>query len=105
MTAEGISGPVLTAAGVTLYAVTMTNANQEYSQLLPDNTYKFTIRCRDGTAFRLAYVTGKVATPTDPYRTIAANVVKSEDNVNLSAITLYFACASTGKIIEIEAWT
>lgn len=103
------------ATTVALYHKVMTLANTEYSQALPANTKKFTIRCIEpvvvgatpsaGPAFRLAYVTGKVATPTAPFRTIDSSVVKSEDNLNLAAATLYFACAVAGKVIEIEAWS
>lgn len=90
------------AATPTLYAVTMTTQNTEYSQALPAGTKKFTIISRDGTPFRLAYVTGKVAAPTDPYRTLTA---KGEDNLNLASLTLYFACSAAGKVVEIEAWS
>lgn len=85
-----------------LYTVTMTTQNVEYSQALPAGTKKFTIVSRDGTPFRLAYVTDKVAAPTDPYRTV---VSKGEDNLNAAALTLYFACSAAGKVVEIEAWS
>lgn len=87
-----------------IYTKTMTNANAEYSQALPSGTKKFLIQCRDGTAFRLAFVTGKVATPIEPYVTIPANSTYSEDLV-FSHDTLFFACASAGKVVEIIAWT
>jgi hypothetical protein len=103
--ADNIALLVQPSSTPAIYNVTMTNANTEYSQALPANCDKFTIKCQDGTAFRLAYVTGKVAAPTAPYRTIDANVVKSEDGLSLASTTLYFACASAGKIIEIEAWS
>jgi len=88
----------------TIYNVTMTLADTEYSQALPSQTKKVTIHTRDGTAFRLAYETGKVAAPTEPYFTVPANASKSEDNLTTS-VTIYFACAAGGKVIEIEAWT
>lgn len=88
-----------------VYNVTMTLADTEYSQALPANCKAFTIKCQDGTAFRMAYVTGKVATPVAPYKTMFAMTVKSEDNLYLASQTIYFACASAGKVIEIEAWS
>lgn len=92
------------SATPTLYAVTMTNANTEYSQLLTTGTKKLMFHCQDGTAFRYAWVTGKVATPTAPYITVPANTSVNLDGLYLTSKTLYVACASTGKIIEIEEW-
>lgn len=89
----------------TKYAVVMTNADTEYSQALPANTKKFRIHLRDLTAFRLAYITGNVATPIDPYETIPANQEKYEDGLFLVSTTLYFASAGAGKTAEIEAWS
>jgi hypothetical protein len=97
------TGAPVPATTPTLYNVTMTNPDTEYSQALPAKTKKFTIHTRDGTAFRLAYVTGKVATPTEPYFTIPTNAIKSEDSLT-TATTIYFACAAAAKVIEIEAW-
>jgi hypothetical protein len=89
----------------TLYAVTMTTANTEYSQLLPTGTKKYRIHLRDFSGFYFAYVTGKVATPTDPYETIAANNEKYEDNLYLTSITIYFSSTASSKVAEIEVWT
>jgi len=83
----------------------MTNLDTEYSQALPTNTKRFVVRTRDGTSFRLAFVTGKVATPTAPYFTVPSNTSYQEDNIFLASQTVYFACDVAGKIIEIIAWT
>jgi len=96
-------GKVLPTA-VTKYTVTMTSANTEYSQALTD-VKKFRVHTRDFTEFRLAYVTGNVATPTDPYETIPAGSEKYEDGLNITALTLYFASAVAGKKAEIEMWS
>lgn len=90
---------------VTKYAVTMTSANTEYSQALPANPKRFRIHLRDWSAFRLAYVTGKVAAPTDPYESVLANGEKYEDNLGVSSLTLYFASGTAGKTAEVEAWS
>ena len=89
---------------VTKYAVAMTSADTEYSQALTD-VKKFRIHTRDFTEFRLAYETGKVATPTDPYETVPAGSEKYEDNLDIANLTLYFASAVTGKTAEIEVWS
>jgi hypothetical protein len=98
---NAISAPLQTGNH---YMVTMTLANTEYSQALPANTKKFSIKTQDATAFRLAYITAKVATPAVPYFDILDGGSKSEDNINVTALTLYFASSYAGKIIEIEAW-
>ena len=90
----------------TVYNVTMTNLDIEYSQALPANTKILEFRCQDtGFATRFAFETGKVATPTAPYRTLGAGESKTLDNLNLTTKTLYFACSTAGKVMEIECWT
>jgi hypothetical protein len=87
-----------------IYNVTMTNANTEYSQALT-NCKKFIILMRENdTAFRIAFVTGKVATSTVPYFTVPEGSSYDEDNINFTG-TIYFACASAGKTIQIIAWS
>lgn len=92
------------ASTPTIYNVTMTLANTEYSQVAPANTKKITIQTRDGTAFRLAFETGKVATPTAPYYSIKVGDVYYDDQIHIGAITIYFACSIAGKVIEMIAW-
>ena len=84
---------------------TMTVANTEYSQALPTGTRKFTVSCVDGTAMRIAFVTGKVATPTAPYYAILANQsYESPDLDGNAALTVYGGGGGTGKIMQIIAW-
>lgn len=89
----------------TKYAVAMTLADTEYSQALPANTKKFRIHMRNFSAFRLAYEAGKVATPTDPYETVPAGAEKYENNLNMAALTLYFASSNAAMTAEVEAWS
>jgi hypothetical protein len=106
---SGGTGGVMMVAGSyltpTLYNVTMTNADTEYHQDLPDKTKRFSIKTRDGTAFRVAFGTGFVATPTPPYETVPANWHYWEDLLYVTGLTLYFGCGSAGKIVEITVWT
>ena len=94
----------LMPAAVVKYAVAVTSADTEYSQALPANTKKFRIHLRDYAAFRLAYVTGKVAASTDPFETVPAGSEKYEDGLLLASTTLYFASSVATKVAEIEAW-
>jgi len=89
----------------TIYNVMLTNANTEYSQALPAGTKKFTVKERNGNTFRLAFETGRVAAPTEPYLTVLSNQVYWEDHVYLTGVTLYLAAPVGGRVIEIVAWT
>ena len=98
--------PVELARTPTIYNEEMTDADTEYSQLLPAGTKQFSVQLRENdTAFRIAFVTGKVAAPTEPYYSIQLAREYYEENLNLEAVTVYFACGSAGKNIEILAWT
>lgn len=105
--------PISAAHTPNIYNVTLVAANTEYSQAFPANTKKFLIHTQDESAFRLAFVTGKVAAPTAPYLSILSGSRYFEDLVQLdgtptsppAAFTIYFAGATAGKIIEIIAWT
>lgn len=88
-----------------MYNVAITLANTEYPQALPADTKKFLIKTRDGTSFRLAFVTGKVAGSVDPFTTVPASGIYWEDFIEPGSITLYFACAVAGKKAEIIAWS
>lgn len=84
--------------------ITMAVANTEYRYQFPKSVKKFTLHCRDGTAFRLAFQRGKVALPTEPYFTVLANVAYNEDNLDVEELHIYFACGAAAKVIEIIAW-
>ena len=58
-----------TSVEPTIYNVTMTNLDTEYSQQLSQYTKKYLIHTRDESTFRLAFVTGIVAVPGSPFLT------------------------------------
>lgn len=89
----------------TIYNVTLTLANTEYSQALNLGTKKFMVSERNGNPFRLAFEAGKVAAPTEPYKTVLSNQVYWEDSVNLVGVTLYLAAPVGERVIEIITWT
>jgi len=88
-----------------IYNVTLTLANTEYSQALNLGTKKFMISERNGNAFRWAFEPGRVATPTEPYETVLANVNYWEQDLYLVDVTVYLAAPVLGRVIEIVAWT
>jgi hypothetical protein len=91
-----------------IYNVALTNANAEYSQQLPVTCSRFAVRIQDGVGtdnFRIAYATGKVATPTAPFLKISADAEYEERDVLGSAqLTLYIASSAAGKDPQIIAW-
>ena len=89
----------------TIYNITMTTADTEYSQALPANTKAITIQCQADYAVRFAFETGKVATPTTPYGTVKAGMVYYEVGLNLASTTIYVACGTAGQVAEIICWS
>ena len=98
---------VATPAAPTIYNVTMTTLNTEYSQALPANCKKFAMKVQLGTGsykYRVAFVTGKVATPTAPYLQYNDDVEYFEEGLNYATSTLYFASTTSGLVMQIIAW-
>lgn len=77
-------------------------ANNEYSQLLPDHTKFLDLCFREGAdqTVRIAFETGKVATPVEPYRTLQHLIPFRLENLDLVDTTLYWAGSATG--IDLE---
>lgn len=97
----------VSTATPTIYNITLTAANTEYSQALPANCRGFEFQCQTGVTCRWSNVTGKVAAPTAPYMTLQPNAFYSSPPINQGASpsTLYFASASAGSIICLIAWS
>lgn len=94
------------AAVANVYNVTLTSADTEYSQALPNGCTHYEFQARTSVAIRFAFETGKVATPTAPYATLkAGQAYESFNKWPSSSITLFFASASAGTVVELIAWT
>lgn len=93
------------ASAPVLFNVTLTNANTEYSQALPSGCSHFEMQARSAAVIRFAFEAGRVATPTAPYVTIKADgSYSSYDLWGGQTMTVYFASATAGAIVEIIAW-
>lgn len=108
-TTPGTTNKVTTdavTATPTVYNVTLTNANTEYSQVLPAGCRMFEFQARVDIDIRFAFVTGKVATPVAPYMTLkAADYYWSPDlNQGAAPSTLYLASTIAGAVVQIIAW-
>ena len=97
-------------ANPTIHNVTLTVADTQYTTQLSQYTKKFMAKPRDGATFRLAFETGRVATPTEPYITIDSGRTYWEDNIFIRVQTadwdgtLYLASPSAAKVVEIVEW-
>jgi len=98
-----VEGASATTA-ITIYNVTLTLANTEYSQLLSNNTKGVRFRCRTAYDVRYAWVTGKVAASVAPFNTLPAGMDYFADEINLDAKTLYLASSQAGVVVEIEEY-
>ena len=85
----------------TLYNITLTNANTEYSQALTA-CKGIEFQARTSVDIRFAFATGKVAAPTAPYMTLKAGQWYYFEG---SPTTLYLASATAGTIVEIILWS
>lgn len=92
----------------TIINTTMTLADTEYSQQLPENCKGFLIHTRDESTFRIAFATGRVALPTEPYFTVPEGKAYGDSVSNYTyggnLLTLYFASDYAGKVVEILYW-
>jgi hypothetical protein len=100
------------ATTCTIYNVTMSSANHEYSQALPSNCKRWQIKSRVaatpanmGDIIRWSMETGKVATPIVPYAVVPAGSGHSESGLLLESSTLYFASPVNTDVCEIIAWS
>jgi hypothetical protein len=84
-----------------IYNKTMTSANTEYSQALPSQTKKFTIKCRGEYDIKLAFTAEASGTT---YITIPSGQCYWDDNIRDASCTLYFQCATAAQVVEIVAW-
>ena len=88
----------------TIYNVTLTNADAEYSQVLSKDCRAFTFQCRTAVEVRFAFVIGKVAAPTAPYATMKAGATfgsPEKFSAEPNGLTLYLASGTAGAVVEI----
>lgn len=92
----------LLAVTPTIYNVTMTLADNEYSQALPANVSKFTVKCRTNYPVKLCFTVNE---SNVTYITIPPGQNYWEDNLYRAATTLYFQCPVAAQVLEIVAWS
>jgi hypothetical protein len=94
---------------VQMFAVFMPAANIEYKWQIPFGCKKLTMQCRDSTDVYMATNRGCVAGPSDPYFTLKGGTAWDDQDLNIGNLadisTIYFGCASAGKVVEIITWS
>lgn len=85
------------------YHITVTDADTEYTLELPEDTKYLRVQTQDASAFRFAFESGKVASPTAPYISIPASGVLELSGLLLHKDTLYVACPAGAKTVEVLA--
>lgn len=95
------------AAKPEIFNLTLTDANTEYSQVLPVGVRKFTFQSRDINAdIKVSFTSGESGTK---FLTILGNSSFGENFIEApigSALTIYAQTESTGgPILEIITWT
>ena len=91
-----------------IYNVTLTTAATEYSQLLPNGCTKFSVSILAGVStdnFRIAFVPGKVATPTAPFLELTNDKEYKVDGLFVNGLTIFLASSATAAVAQIIAWT
>jgi len=80
-------------------------ANTETTWQLPPGINTFTLQSRGGNAVRMASQPGVVALSNDPYFTLKAGVVYSQDELDIAllqpAAVLYFSCSVANEVLEL----
>lgn len=76
-------------------------AGTEYSHAFQPYVKKFTIRARNRSELRFAYIAGDTNTT---YFTIPSGAWASEDQIKPQALTMYFQTSKNNEIIEITEW-
>jgi len=85
----------------TIFNVTATDKDTEYSQLLPDNTAQFIVRARNRSRLQISYTTGQTSTN---YLTIMPGNIYSVESIKLTGKTIYFESSKDNTVVEIVTW-
>lgn len=102
-----VVSPRVESISPTLYQITLTAINTEYSQVIT-SAKKLAFKVLSGSDIRYAYTTGKVAGSVAPYYTLSSLSEESEDFVGNDRFTgtLYLATSTTaGTTVIIKVWS
>jgi len=98
---SNVTTRVARATAQTIYNVTCTTANTEYSQVAAGTILKFTVKARGG-AVKVCFASGQSGTT---YVYLTDGQSWSEDWVSLASPTFYFQSPTAGAVCEIVVWS
>jgi|SRR3990167_6734694 len=79
---------------ITIVNLNLAVNDTEYSTTLPAGWRRFSFQCRQSVDVRMAFETGKVATPTNPYGTMKSDTSYKNSKRLYEAMIIYFACTA-----------
>ena len=84
--------------------ITASENNTQYSLSIPDGVRILSFNSRDGSPFRYAFASGKVAGSVNPYMTCSANVTVKFEGILTENVTLYVASPTNSNTVEVLYW-
>jgi len=84
--------------------ITVTENSTQYSLAIPDGVKMLSFNSRDGSPFRYAFASDKVAESVNPFMTCSANVTVKFEGILTENVTLYVASPSNNNAIEVLYW-
>lgn len=90
-----------------LNSVTCTSADTEYPGSILRGAKQVAVRTNHETAvIRLAFESGNVATPSEPYINIPSGSEYFVTDISTTSVqTWYFASDTAGAVVTIEVWS
>lgn len=93
----------MSVSKIAIFNLVLTNANEEYSQALPQFCSRVDVKAREFADLKLAYTAGVSGTT---YTSVPAGVAKTiipSDGQTIVSLTLYLQSPNAGTVVEIEA--
>lgn len=88
-----------------VYRLTLTNANQQYSQALTTRVKSITVRCTSRTiGFKISLIADEITSGTQ-YLTIYPSGTWMASEEIIGQKTIYVSSETAGAVIEIEEWS
>lgn len=81
--------------------IVMTTAGTEYSHTFTQDVQSFTIKTRNGSNLKFAFVAGQSGTN---YISLPGRASYGENSITVNSVTMYFQSDQNGDILEVLEW-